>query len=129
MHAFGFTESALYAEIARCPGFDVFAGKDFIHWLLKHEYLCEHVLTKKKPGDLVIYFDDKTFQHIGLLRSNDRVESKWGKGQLYDHALFEVPSSYGATVKFFPRPSDDVLLKAFICFAKEQGVPFKPRVQ
>lgn len=52
-------------------------------------------------GSIVVYFDGMKLTHAGRLARGDRVISKWGRrGQLWEHARLEVPSSYGGPKEF-----------------------------
>lgn len=54
----------------------------------------------RKPDDqIVVYFDHKDIKHFGKL-VGDRVVSKWGRGLVWKHGLFEVPLSYGTRVMY-----------------------------
>jgi len=55
---------------------------------------------EKKDGDqVVIYFDKGDPTHFGKIVGN-KIESKWGSGCVWLHDLFEVPLSYGESVKY-----------------------------
>jgi hypothetical protein len=122
MHALGFVGSPQYEMIAS-RGFNVvFAGPGFAHWLLDRNALTEISDADVKEGDIVFYFDDGRFTHAGLALNHHRVVSKWGKGHLYEHALWEVPQSYGTTVRFFKQLRYDEAVDSFIQFAREKGM-------
>ncbi len=56
-------------------------------------------------GDIAIYFAQGQVVHSGIVISPERrIRSKWGTGVLHDHALGEVPASYGDEVRFFAAP-------------------------
>jgi hypothetical protein len=48
---------------------------------------------------VVVYFDGNGVTHFGLI-DGEKVKSKWGSGLIWEHSLFEVPITYGNTVKF-----------------------------
>ena len=48
---------------------------------------------------VVVYFDRNGVTHFGLI-DGEKVKSKWGSGLIWGHSLFEVPITYGNTVKF-----------------------------
>lgn len=123
MHVLDFAERPEYIAIA-CHGLGrVFAGEEFAHWLIGRGLLVELSRADARDGDLVIYFSEDTFKHVGLWRPNCRVLSKWGVGHLYYHELFEVPMSYGTDARFFKRLSYSDAYDAFTQFAAEKGVP------
>src|SRR6266851_5671606 len=60
--------------------------------------IADQTLTSHSAGELTVYFFDVTPRHAGLV-TGERVRSKWGIGNLWDHAVWEVPASYGETVE------------------------------
>lgn len=58
------------------------------------------VTGKPKKGDLVVYFNIGIV-HWGIYLGNGRVESKWGAAYVYRHPFFDVPSSYGDTIRCY----------------------------
>jgi hypothetical protein len=123
MHAFDFVEKSEYEAIATRGFGRVFAGGDFIHWLLRGDLLEEVSENDVREGDIVIYFDENgRFKHAGLCFIKGIVVSKWGIGQLYRHAVSEVSESYGIAVKFFRPLSYDRAFELFRQFAKERGM-------
>lgn len=118
MHALAFTEKQDYIDIVTSGDGRIFAGADFAHWLLKEGYLHPLCFNQLQVDDLVIYFCVDRFKHIGLWKENNRVLSKWGTGNLYDHKLMEVPSSYGETVCFYRAISYQNAIAYFKRYAK-----------
>jgi hypothetical protein len=70
-------------------------------------------------GDFVVYFQDGMVKHSGIW-AGGRVQSKWGTGHLWEHALHEVPLRYGDHVRFFRAVPTEQCVAAFVTFA--QGV-------
>ena len=67
-------------------------------------------------GDGVVVYYDKSgkSQHAGKLL-NGTVVSKWGmKGGLWRHGVWEVPTSYGNSAKFYLHRSAEDIRKAWI---------------
>lgn len=123
VYALGFQGMPEYETIARLNYVDVFAGADFANWLLDRGHLKEVKAAKAEPGSFVLYSDElRAFIHIGILRDDGRVDSKWGNQGLYNHEVFEVPISYGYTVRYY---GPIVCIELFKEFAEEQGVEFK----
>jgi hypothetical protein len=56
--------------------------------------------------------------HIGIVNGSGRARSKWGIGQLYEHALMEVPIQYGDDVESIGR---DSVLNHFVDYAWTMG--------
>jgi len=120
--ALGFAGSPDYEAIAS-RGFNVvFAGREFVRWLLDRDALFEVPEAEAKNGDLVLYFDHDGYMHAGLVRGDGRIASKWGVGHLYEHDLWDLPESYGATVRFFQQLTGDQAIDYFIQFARHKGM-------
>jgi hypothetical protein len=125
VHALGFVNRPEYTAIA-ARGFNkVFAGRAFVQWLLDRSLLAEVAQVDARERDLVLYFNDVgQFQHAGLVAGDHRVVSKWGTGLLFEHGLFEVPESYGTSVRFFKNLPYDDACDHFMTFARENGMLF-----
>jgi hypothetical protein len=118
MHVLEFTEKPEYVEKASSPV--AYAGAKFAQWLLDKSKLREIPQVDAKESDIIFYFNGREFKHTGILRNCNRVISKWGTGHLYEHDVFEVPSSYGESVRFFsPLGYDD----AYNCFSEFAAEP------
>lgn len=125
MHVFEFEEKPDYAAIATHGRGEIFAAGAFAHWLIDNGLLVEVAQAKAREGDIVFYFNDNgRFKHAGLFAANGRVLSKWGIGHLYEHGLFEVPESYGTSVRFFRRLSYEEAFDHFLRFAEKSGMRF-----
>jgi len=125
MHVLDFTEKREYIAIADHGLGRVYAGADFAHWLIENDQLEEVLSEEAQTRDLVMYFKDGVFKHVGLFQPGGRVLSKWGIGHLYDHALLEVPESYGSDVKYYRALSYEDAFYTFAEFAEENGVPLE----
>lgn len=126
MHVFDLAEKEDYAAIATHGEGKIFAAGAFAHWLLDNGLLVEVSQSDAREGDIVFYFNDESrFKHAGLIVVNGRVVSKWGIGHLYEHELFEVPESYGTTVRFFKGLSYEEAFDRFLQFAEESGFRFE----
>lgn len=123
MHAFGLVEDPDYIAIVQAAPRDIFASPRFVQRLIENRQLQE--LRGPQEGALFVFFEAGAVKHIGRLVSETRAESKWGAGHLYRHGLFEVPSMYGPTVRFF-RPIDkEFALDRYVEYAREHGVRFE----
>jgi hypothetical protein len=118
MHAFEFESDDRYRQIASCYLPPPYAGKEFINWLIQSGSLIEIEKPDAKLGDLIIYFFNDEFAHIGRLAKADRIISKWGTGLLCNHALLEVPSSYGEIVRYFQSISTNDAIVSFQNYAE-----------
>ena len=68
-------------------------------------------------GHVVLYFKNSETKHVGRIQGN-RVISKWGKNPIYEHAIPEVPASYGDEYEIFKRPSALYITNKFIEFVR-----------
>ncbi len=87
--------------------YDVKFGPDFVKKLIS-----ENFLTKDKDGDIIIYFNEDLPLHGGKI-NNDRVVSKWGVGLLWNHGVWEVPTSYGNDYERFTLTSEEDIERSF----------------
>lgn len=73
-------------------------GRDFA------QYLVEHHLQEVGPEDAEngdhIFYSSSQIQHAGRVQGA-AIESKWGTGHVWRHAVYEVPVYYGDTVRFY----------------------------
>lgn len=122
MYAFGLEEDQEYVDLVfACPE-HVHGDTKFIQFLIHTGDLDEQ--EHPAPGLLAIYFHNEAVRHIACLISQTRAASKWGIGELYEHDIFEVPSSYGEVVRYFSSTERDTVISRFIEFAENQGVRF-----
>ena len=122
MYALGIEEDREYINLVlACPE-EVHGDTAFTQFLIQNGDLDE----QKHPasGLLAIYFNEGVVRHIGRLISESRVVSKWGWGQLYEHDIPDVPSSYGDVIRYFNTAERDQVVRRFIEFAESQGVRF-----
>ncbi len=75
---------------------------DFLYRLTDEGYLTAS--TEPKSGSLVIWSSAHGVKHVGILASPERAISKWGIGLLLEHALHEVPASYGDHLTYYDPP-------------------------
>lgn len=125
VHSFELVRDPLYVSVAEFGLGRIFAGSEFIHYLLDQRLLSECQCDSVFSGDLVMYFQNKSFKHIGLMLEKNRVLSKWGTGHLYDHLTWEVPISYGDKVRYFKKLAPAEGLDLFVSFAEFKGLKFK----
>ena len=123
VHAFGFTEEREYVSIAE-RGFNyVYASPEFAHWLIDQRLISEITEADLLPKDLAFYFStDSRIRHAAVFVGSDRFQSKWGLGYLFEHALFEVPDTYGESVRFYKHLPYPHGIKHFIAFAQYKGM-------
>jgi hypothetical protein len=127
MYVFEFSGDEDYINIAgrNCP--DIYAGHAFFEWLLTNHLLQEVDEADVRDDDLIMYFENGQWKHVGFWKLNGRVESKWGVGLLYNHERWEVPKNYGNEVRFFRSISPEAAIEHFLQYAQSRGVPVEWR--
>jgi hypothetical protein len=103
MHALGLDPKEI--EDWRWPGIE--PDTPFVEAIVNN-LLKEKPLGEATDGDIVIYFEKERPRHAGRF-SNNKIISKWGDGatNIWRHALWEVPSDYGDTVRVFRPLSEE----------------------
>lgn len=105
--SFGLVGVHINSVILRYP------GRDFVESLIG--LLLQEVNPEQaEDGDHVLYFVQQ-LEHAGKVQGT-MVESKWGKGHLWRHGVYEVPQKYGDTVRFFRQISHEEAVAAFRAF-------------
>ncbi len=122
--AFHLAGDPTYVDIASFGLGKIFAGKEFIAFLLSNNFLVLREAEEISQGDLVIYFENGDFCHVGRIASTKRIVSKWGAGWLYEHGLWEVPNSYGHEVRYYVGPDQDTSFDLFLKYAESKGFNF-----
>lgn len=80
--------------------------------------LMSQVTSGRIAGEAAaLYFRGGDLKHSGLNRGGV-VQSKWGDCHTWEHGLFEVPSSYGDRIQLYHVPEVDVVVDAYVRFAK-----------
>jgi hypothetical protein len=95
------------------PGIaDALPGPNFLQFL---QLPKQTSLQSCHDYDLVVYCDKRgNAQHAGKIVAGTIV-SKWGtKGALWQHGLWEVPSSYGTSVQFFSHCSKEYVRQQWL---------------
>jgi hypothetical protein len=123
MYVFDLSEDDDYIAIAGLGLPNVHAGRAFFEWLVASRLLEEIDEHDAHGGDLIMYFENGQWQHVGFWRLSRRVESKWGLGLLYNHGTWEVPEHYGGQVRFFRSISPEAAIEHFIRYAQACGAP------
>jgi len=63
-----------------------------------------------QPGDLVLYFNDNKFTHVGIYEGQGIVLSKWNGGFVYRHNLITILSAYGKPRYFRSKSEKEINL-------------------
>ncbi|TET47491.1 hypothetical protein E3J62_01285 [candidate division TA06 bacterium] len=99
---------------------DEFEGEDLYTPLIDRGFLPSLHDQRETEDQVVVYFDKEVTKHLGKM-CGDRIESKWGQGHIWRHGLWEVPLSYGNTVKYSVAEVDhSVLLELLETLEKEK---------
>lgn len=93
---------------------DIKAGAEYIGELLDAE-----VLLPSKDGQIVMYLAGSTPSHAARLKQRDRCASKWGLGLLWEHGLYELPTTYGDKHNLFMLTSRREAIKVFLKYAEK----------
>lgn len=120
-YALGLGEWPQYAGYVEPPpkGPGIFANSAFINYLFQKAAL--HPAEEMESGSIALYFDGVQARHAGIVLRQDVICSRWGNIATFEHCLWEVPSSYGADVRYYQalQPSDAKL--HFLTFAENSG--------
>lgn len=80
----------------------------------------------RSPDDqVVVYFQEKHTKHFRKL-VDDRVISKWGRGLVWKHRVFEVPISYGTQVMYSAGQIDEAVLRKVIADFQRKPISSAP---
>lgn len=83
----------------------------FIEHLLRQGIVTVRRGIDYSCDDVVLYYQGQQMKHAArVVTANGKLVSKWGVGRIYEHDLFEVPSSYGDTIKIVGLPNVPVTL-------------------
>ncbi len=119
--ALGLHQSEKYLEVAaRRHKPNIFANAAFVSHLI-HDGLLRRTDCATPGEKLIIYFRDGAPKHAGVLHK-DRVTSKWGDAQFFEHAVYEVPTDYGCETGCYNSPSPSQIESEFLLYAEKQGV-------
>lgn len=103
--AFGLSDDPTYRQIAaveaRVRNRRFFANSDFAAHMLRRCLTSPVSHRDTQPNDLAFYTAKGRIVHAARVVSPRRFRSKWGRGHLYDHGLWEVPNRYGHLVRFY----------------------------
>lgn len=126
VYSFHLVENSTYLSVATTGLGGTFAGAEFIQFVLRSHLLVELEPEAATIGDLVMYFNRTEFKHVGRVAQDQRIQSKWGMGFLYNHEVWEVPAGYGDVVRYFMGTDPDASFELFITYAESKGFAFEP---
>lgn len=119
--ALGLHQSQNYLNVAkqsRNP--NVFANPAFISHLIFERILLPTDCTALGQK-VIIYFRERVPKHAGVL-NKQRVTSKWGDGQFFEHGIFEIPINYGSESECYSFDPKSQIESVFLQYAEKQGV-------
>jgi len=107
--------------------FRFFVDSNLFGKLYESGILSEIRLDQLEPNDLVVYYNGQEKTHVGRYIAPNQIESKWGVGPLFRHGLWDVPKSYGTTLRYF-KPPEQAKVDAFIkeALPMVQVAPLEP---
>lgn len=82
------------------------ADTTFLAHLVDENVLAE---TDDVSAKVVVYYRNNEVAHVGSNEGGGRIKSKWGCGLLYEHGVWEVPSSYGNQARWFESANPELL--------------------
>jgi hypothetical protein len=97
----------------------LFAGAAYVRFLLDGRLTLMEVPA---AGQIVLYFEQEKWTHMGILVEEARVRSKWGLFPVYDHGLAEVPVRYGDHVRFARPVTQSEALAWFLEWTQSRGL-------
>jgi hypothetical protein len=109
---------ALELTQAPCDGAADSAGFAFVEWLLRRRLLRPAAPGPVPDRAIALYRQQGQIRHAGITHLG-RVLSKWGVGSLCEHALAEVPESYGDECEFFQWPAGTLLQDAWKAYRSQ----------
>lgn len=63
-------------------------------------------------GQIVVYRDNvQTYKHMGRVKEDGSIVSKWGMGRIWRHGILEVPVAYGDFVGYITLEHADIIRK------------------
>lgn len=70
------------------------------------------IMKQHVDGSIAVYFDADRVTHSGRI-NNGTVISKWGTAHTWQHALWEVPTSYGSR-EYYQAPNPELVKNAYL---------------
>lgn len=83
----------------------------FVSGILSRKEFKEIDERDAVSGDMVLYYQDDALQHGGKVSGVQMIHSKWGPNELFEHALWEVPASYGNRTVFLKAPNVEQIIQ------------------
>ncbi len=120
--AFYLIDDPTFLQVVSVPFRRIFAGPEFVEYLMRCGRLTARDEQAVQAGDLVIYLADGEVRHVGRALQRGRVVSKWGSGLLCEHGVWEVPASYGNTVRCCVGPGREDSIALFADYAENQSI-------
>jgi hypothetical protein len=77
------------------------------------ELIDNKLLRDDTEGNVVIYFNGNKPMHAARRVSSELYVSKWGLGLLWQHGLYDLPSEYGDSHKFYSISDLEAVIKLF----------------
>ncbi len=113
IYAFAICPRIVCAVTGLAP--NILVDDSFVHALLPTLRLRH---ASARDGDLLVYFDDEIPIHAGVVHKG-RVISKWGRGHIYEHARWEVPTAYGRSTIAYCALTPGLATQGYLDYAKQ----------
>jgi hypothetical protein len=112
-YALGLWDHADYIRLVDAKNDSTVINSCTISEMLSEGALVEIDSNYAKANDMVVYFDDGRVTHAAVVGDKGAVRSKWGANEVHEHAVWDVPTSYGDVVRYFRRPAPETVLRRF----------------
>lgn len=94
----------------------VLVNSEFVRRLIEDGLLSPMEQSHFNWTDMILYYEGDTLKHAALVAvPGTLLRSKWGTGCVYEHALWEVPASYGSIVKVAQAPDPRKVIERLQC--------------
>jgi hypothetical protein len=114
-YALGLWDHADYIRLVDAKNDSTVINSCTISEMLSEGALVEIDPNYTKANDMVVYFDNGRVTHAAVVGDMGAVRSKWGANEVHEHAVWDVPASYGDVVRYFRRPAPETVLRRFPC--------------
>jgi len=110
-YALGIAGLSRYKEIVERHQDSTLANSIFVSHVLDRNELKEINEQDVTSGDIVFYYANGSLKHGGKIGGAPKtVHSKWGHCEIFEHALWDVPTDYGNSVKYFKAPDAERMI-------------------
>jgi hypothetical protein len=82
----------------------------FVAWIDGIKKFLKEVNKNEIGGaEIILYYKRFNLQqtqlkHAGIVKSKEKIISKWGTSDVYEHSILEIPEEYGSEYLIFQKP-------------------------